>query len=92
MIARDSSMDGGEGWDQRRSLAPPPYTGAMSRLLAGLNDGDPPIDSLPAAEVSPCTTRAHDNDVSRIPQDPEPPVGSPSTFRRLIGSLGDLFV
>ncbi|KAH9258694.1 hypothetical protein BASA81_003196 [Batrachochytrium salamandrivorans] len=34
-------------WDQRQGLAPPPYTGAMLRILKGFGVGDPYVDDLP---------------------------------------------
>lgn len=34
-------------WDQRQGLAPPPYTGAMARILKGFGVGDPYVDDLP---------------------------------------------
>lgn len=38
-------------WDQRNGHAPPPYTGAMARLLKGINIGDAYVDSLPMSMV-----------------------------------------
>lgn len=41
-------------WDQRLTLRPPPYTGAMSKMLPGIEVGDELIDTLPDATISPC--------------------------------------
>jgi hypothetical protein len=41
-----------EGWDQRLTLLPPPYTGLMRKQLPGLFVGDPLVDALPASAVT----------------------------------------
>lgn len=41
----------GEKWDQRLSLAPPPYEGALKPYLQGLEVGDPFVDNLPTSQL-----------------------------------------
>lgn len=38
-------------WDQRLTLRPPPYTGALQAYLKGIDIGDPVVDALPASEL-----------------------------------------
>ena len=53
----DDDSDLSEGllsWDQRSTLCPPPYKGAMAKNLPGLTIGDALVDQLPSSVVSPC--------------------------------------
>jgi len=62
-----------EAWDQRRTLRPPPYRGAMARLLEGLEVGDDVVDALPDAVVSPCIRhRDSSSEMDDVEQLPEP--------------------
>jgi hypothetical protein len=54
-------------WDQRTTLKPPPFTGAMARLLRGLNEFDTPFDDLPIHIVQKGA-----KDSSLVEQDAEP--------------------
>uniref|UniRef100_A0A7S1RH83 ER-bound oxygenase mpaB/mpaB'/Rubber oxygenase catalytic domain-containing protein n=1 Tax=Alexandrium catenella TaxID=2925 RepID=A0A7S1RH83_ALECA len=67
------TTDDMEVWDQRLTLRPPPYKGAMARLLEGLEVGDDIIDALPDAMVSPCTRhRGASSEMDGVEQLPEP--------------------
>ncbi|CAK0830350.1 unnamed protein product, partial [Prorocentrum cordatum] len=63
-------------WDQRHSLRPPPYVGAMRRQLEGLAIGDAAVDELPDAAVAPCAAHRGAGSVMACagtpPQSPEP--------------------
>ena len=63
-------------WDQRKTLAPPPFRGEMATLLPGLHVGDEPVDRLPDNLVSPCLRARANADASTlgdgIAQLPEP--------------------
>jgi len=62
-----------EVWDQRRTLRPPPYQGAMARLLDGLEIGDDVVDHLPDEVVSPCVRHRHASSTMQfLEQLPEP--------------------
>lgn len=38
-------------WDQRLSLKPPRYTGALSAYLSGIHIGDPIVDAMGSSEL-----------------------------------------
>ena len=65
-------MDKSLLWDQRMTLCPPPYKGAMAQNLPGLTIGDEFVDKLSLSTVSPChnAPRKH---ISASDQLPDPP-------------------
>ena len=54
-------------WDQRHTLAPPPFAGPMARLLQGLPHGDELFSDMSSAAVHQCI-----RDPSSLDQSPEP--------------------
>ena len=48
------SPDASLPWDQRSTLCPPPYKGAMAKNVSGLTIGDVLVDQLPSSVVCPC--------------------------------------
>jgi len=73
MTAMAAEAEAEEPWDQRLTLRPPPYRGAMARLLDGLEIGDDVIDVLPDATVSPCIKhRGGSSEMDGVEQLPEP--------------------
>lgn len=62
-----------EAWDQRKSLQPPPYQGAMRPMLEGLTKGDDLIDALPESLISPCGWKKHPLPLLDVPQSSDPP-------------------
>ena len=54
-------------WDQRTTLAPPPYKGPWKRILAGINIGDSRVDALPISAVC-----CHGGKARMVGMDPHP--------------------
>ena len=60
-------------WDQRKTLTPPSFEGALKQILNGIEIGDELIDKLPLNQVSPCKLiRNRIMLMENIPQSPEP--------------------
>lgn len=72
MEADSVLLDPQKMWDQRASLQPPPYQGAMRPMLEGISRGDELVDELPDAVISPCVGHKNPRLISDIPQLPEP--------------------